>query len=282
MKSIKHHAKDVADLADLAAGERKLMASGIEIMTAKSETRPLALNIKNSLWIAGAVTAIEPTSDELCSALRGVAAKSAGLFRLMIEMPGEYPIPLGDGRRAILHNIGVTSETHVETWHKGFYAACVVRDEAALEQLARVPVADLRRSQTRADDCMFFWVEVLQSWHKQTSGTVAKLQEALEATDPDRLKLSDDNYVLNILVPCLQLMLRLIEGQAAPFNEALHWALERHKKYWGSAKNKTDPEGFLALGPLACASLAHDAGITIEVESDYLPRRVVEGVCRVV
>lgn len=281
MKAIKHHAKDVADLADIAAGERKLMASGLDIMLSKSETRPLALNIKNSLWIAGTLAATEPDSDELCTALRGVAAKSAGLFRLMIEAPGEYPIPLGDGRRAILHNIGVTSETNVETWHKAFYASCVVRDEVALAQLMRVPVAELRRSPTRADNCMFLWVEVLQSWHEQQSGTAAKLLAALEDTDPARLQLSDASYILNILVPAIQLMLRLIEGQAAPFNEALTYALERHKKYWGSAKNKTDPEGFLALGPLALASLAHDCGIVVQVESDYVPRRLIEGACRV-
>jgi hypothetical protein len=281
MTPIKHHAFDRAFLAELATDERELLEHGIDIMMSKSEPRPLASSIKNSLWIAGACAALDPGSDELCTALRGAAAKSAGLFRLMIEMPGEYPVPLGDGRRAILHNFGVTSETSVGSWHKGFYAACVVRDEAALQQLASTPVDSLRRSPTRADDCMFLWVDVLQSWHTQASGTVDKLKAALEATEPARLKVSDAGYILNILVPAIELLLRAIEGEPAPFNEALRFAVERHKKYWGSAKNKTDPEGLIALGPLAMSSLAHDTGIAIEVESDYLPRRLFEGGCRV-
>ncbi|MEP6859855.1 MAG: immunity 49 family protein [Deltaproteobacteria bacterium] len=280
MNPIKHHAYDRADLSDLASGERRLLEQKIGIMISQSEPRPLASSIRNALWIGGACAALDPGGEELCSALRSVAAMTAGLFRLMVEMPGEYPIPLGEGRRAILHNIGVTSETNVGKWHNGFYAACVVRDESALQQLASTPVASIRRSPTRADDSMFLWIETLQSWHTQATGTAEKLKLALEATDPARSKGSDPNYILNILVPVMELLLRVIEGKSAPFNEALHFALERHKKYWGNAKNKTDPEGLIALGPLAMASLAHDTGIAIEVESDYLPRRLYEGACR--
>jgi hypothetical protein len=280
MTPIKHHTYDRADLTDLASSERRVLEHGIGIMISQSEPRPLASSIRDSLWIAGACAALDPGGDELCGALRGVAALTAGLFRLMVEMPGEYPIPLGDGRRAILHNIGVTSETSVGTWHTGFYAACVVRDENALQQLATTPIASIRRSPTRADDSMFLWIEALQSWHTQATGTAEKLKVALEATDPAQSKGSDPNYILNILVPAMELLFRVIEGKPAPFNEALHFALERHKKHWGSAKNKTDPEGLLALGPLAMASLAHDTGIAIEVESDYLPRRLFEGACR--
>jgi hypothetical protein len=280
MSSIKHHAYDRAFLPELASGERELLEHGIGMMVSQSEPRPLASTIRNALWIAGACTALDPGSEELCAALRAVSSMTAGLFHLMVGMPGEYPIPLGDGRRAILHNIGVTSETSVGKWHNGFYAACIVRDESALQQLASTPVASIRRSPTRADDSMFLWIETLQSYHTQATGTAEKLKLALEATDPARSKGSDPNYILNILVPAMELFLRMIEGKPAPFNEALHFALERHKKYWGSAKNKTDPEGLLALGPLAMASLAHDTGIAIEVESDYLPRRLFEGACR--
>ncbi|MEP6859864.1 MAG: immunity 49 family protein [Deltaproteobacteria bacterium] len=280
MTPIKHHSHDRAFLAELASDQRELLEYGIGIMMSQSEPRPLASSIRNALWIAGACTALDPAGQELCTALRGVSSLTSGLFRLMVEMPGEYPIPLGDGRRAILHNIGVTSETSVGAWHKGFYAACVVRDESALQQLASTPVASIRRSPTRADDSMFLWIETLQSWHTQATGTAEKLKLALEATDPARSKGSDPNYILNILVPVMELLLRVIEGKSAPFNEALHFALERHKKYWGNAKNKTDPEGLIALGPLAMASLAHDTGIAIEVESDYLPRRLFEGACR--
>ncbi|HEX4454741.1 MAG TPA: immunity 49 family protein [Kofleriaceae bacterium] len=271
MKPIAHHPNDPVDLADLIGGDRRHLAHSDEIMIGQAEPRPLASSIMNSLWIAGGLAVIEPSSAELCAALRSVAARSAGLFRLMVEMPGEYPIPLGDGRRAILPNIGVTGDTSVDRWLTGFYAACVVRDEAALLRFATTPVADLRRSTTRADNCMFLWVEVLQSWQTSAPETAAKLRAALEATDPARLQISDSNYILNILVPVMQLLFRVIEGDAAAFDDALQFAVERHKKYWGSAKHHNDPEGFIALGPLAMMSLARDAGIAVDPASDYLP-----------
>ncbi|MEU3510314.1 Imm49 family immunity protein [Streptomyces longwoodensis] len=37
-----------------------------------------------------------------------------------------------------------------------------------------------------------------------------------------------------------------------------------------------DPSGAVALGPLALACLAHDGGIPIDVESDYLPKHLLQ------
>ncbi|MEU8626683.1 immunity 49 family protein [Streptomyces sp. NPDC048669] len=59
-------------------------------------------------------------------------------------------------------------------------------------------------------------------------------------------------------------------------NEALAEALELHRAYWGSPERADDIAGFLALGPLAVACLAHDAGFPIEVESEYLPVRLLD------
>jgi hypothetical protein len=280
MKPVKRHEVDRELVEEMLETERRGLESGIKIMIDQAEPRPLPIEIRNAIWIAGLQAALDPGSDEICVALRMAAAMSAGLFKLMIEMPGEYPIPLGDGRRAILHNIGVTSHTSVGTWIRGFYVAAIVRDRAALDQLAQTPVRELRRSPTTSDDCAFLWVEALQAWQRNESGVVAKLQAAIDATDPARLKIANPDYVLNLMVPEMQLLFRLIAREAAPFNEALQFALERHKKYWSGAKQKRDPEGFLALGPLAFAAMAHDAGIAVEVDSDYLPRRLVDGGCR--
>ena len=56
--------------------------------------------------------------------------------------------------------------------------------------------------------------------------------------------------------------------------------MTRHKIYWGSEDNSMDGYGFIAWGPLALSCLAYDAGIPIEVESDYLPLRLLHGECR--
>ncbi|MFY4723437.1 immunity 49 family protein [Streptomyces sp. LaBMicrA B280] len=54
-------------------------------------------------------------------------------------------------------------------------------------------------------------------------------------------------------------------------------ALELHQQHWTADEERAeDPEGRLALGPLAIACLAYDGGIPIEVESDYLPQHLLQ------
>lgn len=43
-----------------------------------------------------------------------------------------------------------------------------------------------------------------------------------------------------------------------------------------SADRALSSEGLVALEPLAMACLANDAGFPIEIESDYLPKALVE------
>ena len=62
-------------------------------------------------------------------------------------------------------------------------------------------------------------------------------------------------------------------NESDQFQTAFEFALERHKKYWSKADRKRDPDGFLALGPMALASLAVSAGIPVEMEPDYAPVR---------
>ncbi|MEU4504031.1 immunity 49 family protein [Streptomyces sp. NPDC024089] len=59
-------------------------------------------------------------------------------------------------------------------------------------------------------------------------------------------------------------------------NQALAEALELHKAYWSTPERSGDIAGFLALGPLAIACLAYDAGFPVEVESEYLPVRLLD------
>ena len=126
----------------------------------------------------------------------------------------------------------------------------------------------------------YSWAETLQSFERGESGTMAKLQVAIDQTDPAVLHEDTKAGMLQIRVPEMQVFYRLICQEPGPFNEALQRAVEQHKKYWSAAKRKNDPAGFIALGPLAFACRAHDIGLPVTVESDYLPRRLIEGACR--
>jgi Immunity protein 49 len=73
------------------------------------------------------------------------------------------------------------------------------------------------------------------------------------------------------------MILRIIEGDAQAFNESLAKALELHKKHYSSDERMSgDPRGFIAIAPLGITCYAYDAGFPIEVESDYIPKYIVE------
>ncbi|MFG2568711.1 immunity 49 family protein, partial [Streptomyces sp. NPDC048567] len=58
---------------------------------------------------------------------------------------------------------------------------------------------------------------------------------------------------------------------------ALAEALQLHKAYWTLNEDRaTDVDGSIALGPLAIACLAHDADFPLDIESDYLPKHLLQ------
>jgi Immunity protein 49 len=137
----------------------------------------------------------------------------------------------------------------------------------------------LRQSSSRGDECQYLFIDALQAFEKRSDDWSVRLRRAVDATDPEQVNISDEEYVLNILVPEMQLLFHLAIGEIAPFNDALQFALERQKKYWRSGNRKRDPDGYLALGPLAIVGMARKAGMPIEVESEYLPSELYEGDC---
>ncbi|MEU0112119.1 immunity 49 family protein [Streptomyces sp. NPDC006251] len=74
----------------------------------------------------------------------------------------------------------------------------------------------------------------------------------------------------------MMLLYRVIRRDPAEFNKALTDALRWHKAYWTADLDRaTSADGLVALGPLAMACLARDQGITVEVESEYLPKALL-------
>ncbi|MCX5607201.1 MULTISPECIES: immunity 49 family protein [unclassified Streptomyces] len=83
--------------------------------------------------------------------------------------------------------------------------------------------------------------------------------------------------MLKILYPPLNLFHRYLSQESELFNEALAEALTWHKEYWAAIEARSrSGEGLVALGPLAIACMARDAGMPIEVESEYLPKEPKE------
>lgn len=161
-------------------------------------------------------------------------------------------------------------------WLTALWFVIICRDQNRMGQLCRVPLDTLRASGAVGDDYVYHWVDALQTyWHEQP-GLPEELTEAIEQSHPDIATIAPRELLQCVLYPPINLFYKFLRRDHDSFNEALAEALELHRAYWGSPERADDIAGFLALGPLAVACLAHDAGFPIEVESEYLPVRLLD------
>jgi hypothetical protein len=275
MKRISRHSLDAELVQEGVERDQELLASVLEAVGTRAAALSIALGTARSY--AGYLAAEGSKTAEICRALRIGAHASAAIFTLG-SGKGEISFPIGN-RQSTLPATGPTDATHVGNWRIGWWFAHIVRDHSVSDRLASTPISVLRRSSTRGDECQYLFAEALQGFENRNSDWSAKLQAAVDATDPDQVTLSDEEFVLNILVPEMQMLFHLALGEVTPFGAALEFALERHKKYWSKGSRRQDPDGFLALGPLALISIAFDAGMPIAVESEYIPQELIEGIC---
>lgn len=96
------------------------------------------------------------------------------------------------------------------------------------------------------------------------------LKEALAKT-------SGDEHWECLRNPRARLLERIVEDDADGFNAVLADSLGLYRDYHSAGDRIDDPDGQLFFDALGLACLAHDQGIPVRVESEYLPRAVIEG-----
>ncbi|MGW0394929.1 immunity 49 family protein [Streptomyces sp. NPDC003042] len=161
-------------------------------------------------------------------------------------------------------------------WLTALWFVIICRDQPRMDQMCRVPLDVLRASGAEGDAYVYHWVDALQTyWHEQP-GLLEKLTAAIEQSHPDVATMAPRDLLQCVLYPPINLFHQFLRKDHDGFNAALAEALELHKAYWSTPERASDIAGFLALGPLAITCLAYDAGFPIEVESEYLPVRLLD------
>ncbi|MET8177061.1 immunity 49 family protein [Streptomyces clavifer] len=154
-------------------------------------------------------------------------------------------------------------------WTTAFYLAVICREKERITALCQVPLSLLRENGERFDEYHYAWIKTLQTYWLGGPDLVQNLVAAVDGTGLQAA--SDQESAGKLMYPPMEMFHRFIRKDHAGFTQALTTALQWHKEYWSEESRMYQASGLVALAPLAMACLAHDAGIPIEVESEYLP-----------
>ena len=251
-------ARNTAKLERSPASIDSMLGTAVLHVQARSIVDPRAARIET--WEA-VVTAMQ-----VYSALFAVTGATEGTVQCRIDhevrtLPAIGPRPYADAGN----------------WLTAFWLAVVCRDQKRLTELSQIPLDRLRSEEGAYDDYIYHWVAALQAYWSRRPGLVEELTAAMQQSHPDVATITPRDRLQQVLYPPINLFYRFLRQDAPGFNQALTEALELHKAYWTADEDRTgDPSGMMALAPLAVACLAHDGGIPIEVESDYLPKHLLE------
>ncbi|WP_437729014.1 immunity 49 family protein [Sorangium sp. So ce861] len=221
---------------------------------------------------------VDPAAASIRDDLRAAACGAAALFALAASPPGaEVFVRFPDGGERSLTSSGWSEAANPILWDRAFFAAMATRSYEALEILAGIPLDLLRKSRTKSEEWRYLYIEAFTAFVRRDRDAPERVLAATKAADPDTVAPAFRTFVLDIASLDLELLYRVMTGDQAGFDAALPKALKGHKHYYGRGDGKRDILGQLALRPLALCAVARDAGMTIGVESDYLPRPVLEG-----
>jgi hypothetical protein len=234
----------------------------------------------DALCYAGYLSVIEPTSPDICKYLKLSAQAAATIFVSASIEPGYIDVPLGDGPLIHIPAIEPSSITHAVRWCNGFFVAIISCDTESLDRLCSVPISLTKLSSTRSSKFFYLFAEALQSFYLGKREAYDFLAEAMSLATPEDVYEGSWLYTESITLPWMKLLDCVMHSDQARFTTVLQEALPLHKGYWTRSEDSLlYPQSYLALGLIAICRLAHEQGMIVDGDSDYLPLRLVAGEC---
>ncbi|MFJ1595658.1 immunity 49 family protein [Streptomyces sp. NPDC088261] len=253
-----HLAKEMSRLEHSTYLIDSTFSTALLLVSARSVIDPRAAAVETWEAVVNAM--------QLGSALFEVTAVSEGtveyrIDRKLWDLPAAGPMPSADAGN----------------WLTAFWLAVVCRDQGRMTRLCDIPLERLRSPEGKYDEYVYHWVDVLQTYWQRRPGLVEKLTAALQASDPSVARITPKDMLQGLMYPPINLFYHFVRKDEEGFGPALEEALQLHKLYWTLNEDRAkDIDGSFALGPLAIACLAYDGGFRIEVESEYLPKHLLE------
>jgi Immunity protein 49 len=270
---------------DILREQLDYSAEGLEYSLSKVTKKPdnLSSLLSSAMEYAGYLSVLEPTSPQIYRAL-GIAAYTTKCIFLLADLSitEEYDLDVGEGPLFSFPQTGPRSYSDSGRWQEGFYLGAACREKHVLDSLVlkSTEIMGYPKASEGVDEHRHLMVDALKSFYNPESPievSKEKLRAAIAAVDIDKIHPLTLDATINLVLPEMELLGCLLEGNADHFNESLADALECHKKHFSSDEQLSgDPRGFITIGPLGLACIAYDSGFSIEVESDYIPKYIIE------
>jgi hypothetical protein len=181
-----------------------------------------------------------------------------------------------DRKMRKLSAIGPQSTADAGRWLTAFWLAVICREPQRMTELCEIPLERLRSPEGQYDEYIYHWVDTLQTYWLRRPGLVEKLTATLQASDPSVARIAPRDMSQGLLYPPINLFYTLIRRDTEGFGPALEEALKLHKTYWTLNEDRAaDIDGAIALGPLAIACWAFDGDFPFDIESEYLPKHLL-------
>jgi hypothetical protein len=217
---------------------------------------------------------IDPAARERATLDSARVAEQAWVALFAKAQSGEgdtLQIPFEE-TRVVVNRTGITDYIHLNTWFLAYRWATLARDREALAILASFDLETLLHH-GRFDSHMIALFKALRAfdtgdlnWPNYISEGMAHIGSPEVASREEAMYLQLDLFGLLASF-----------GDQAEFTRQLETALKSYRAYWSATEERReDPESQAALMIAALAVKGQDqAGMAIEVESDYLPAGIV-------
>lgn len=235
---------------------------------------------------AGYLQALHPEDKRLTHYLRLGAKVTLAGCRLAEPGQGSLNVDFGLDRT---HQLPYTPDPLLDVIElmRGLFAALAVGDAETASALARVDLALLWPEGVKVHAWGIDWARSVQGFVRGADWAGEAFACAIKGADPAQYPdgSSTQAYCAGIAHPLMALCLATLRTPT-DFNSELRDTLEAHRIYYGQLQfdpplhQDNSPEGFIALGALAFSVAMSARGWPITVESDYLPRSLIDGPAR--
>ncbi|MCP4326202.1 MAG: immunity 49 family protein [Alteromonadales bacterium] len=213
------------------------------------------------------------------NALKLSSKSSTAIFQLGIEPEKVINITIDSLLDAEYNGVGLLEDgrLHAIAWQKAFFSAAIVRDKESMDTLVQFPVSLMRKCSTKNAEAEYLFVELIQSLYRRdsTDEFMVHLRKIMKQVSEE----NDDKWVEYCTGAKLDFIVAFSTSFDSDPNEKLVSALkdywDYHEKYLDSEEAHTD--FYLPLDLLGLACMAKDRGVSIEVESNFIPQFYING-----